>query len=531
MIMDVNRLLSDELSYELSIRGCVQGKTVDEKRSLLRQALQQEKCGGEFDANISFDVVAELNICAAKLEEIGGYLEEFSNGNAENEYKKIKTRLTHLQNRLKRLTPVSNVDKLKKTNLTDFCEGLFEALEGAYAISKLVKPQERSILDDPVPLLPEVVNTQSSANAIPRHDSQSLISFGDELDNAKPAQVHPVNPTYQEARPSLVQFNLPSNTLPPQSASFMQSTGLAARQELPRDLSTVQLLPTLAESRPNSNSEYYYRTADSFRKWNIYFDGNSSVTLFLEDLEEKAEARKVSKSVLFLSVSEFLKGDALLWYRARRNLFRNWDDFKSNLREAFLPPDYEINLMDEIRRRTQGQEEKLVIFVSRMQAMFNKLSTKPSEMDQVNLIRRNLLPSLHTGLALQNIQTVDELLSYGRTVEESQWRARQFVPPPTNFRYLQEPELAYRRPTSTSLHQKTSSIQSAHVSAALLEPSGGQLNKNYICWKCKQPGHFRAHCPQSSKRTCFKCRTTGYTTETCPKCSGNATANHCPANQ
>lgn len=60
----------------------------------------------------------------------------------------------------------------------------------------------------------------------------------------------------------------------------------------------------------------------NFTKWNLCFDGIGSVVLFLEDLEEMCESRGVSESRLFQSISEFLRDDALLWYRPRRANFR-----------------------------------------------------------------------------------------------------------------------------------------------------------------------------------------------------------------
>lgn len=43
--MEVNRLQSDELSYELSVHGYTTGRTVDEKRHLPSRTVAQGEAG------------------------------------------------------------------------------------------------------------------------------------------------------------------------------------------------------------------------------------------------------------------------------------------------------------------------------------------------------------------------------------------------------------------------------------------------------------------------------------------------------
>lgn len=78
-----------------------------------------------------------------------------------------------------------------------------------------------------------------------------------------------------------------------------------------------------------------------------------------------------------------------------------------------------MNLLDEIKKRTQGQDEKLVQYISSMQSLFRKLSVAPLESEQVRIMRCNLIPYLNLGLALKNITTIEDLLCYGRNVEDA----------------------------------------------------------------------------------------------------------------
>lgn len=529
---------SDELSYELMTRGFESGGTVSEKRTLLRQALQMEINGSLNCPPYSLNPVQELEVCSVKLQELHGSIEEFDVNNLDNDYVRIKSRLLHVQRRLHRVLPSNNALVLKKNNLLLFCDGLFEALEDALNIARLGQPQaaHTSILDEPNLLVPQVVN-RSSIQA----DSTAIGNLIDLVDNPAEAQslrTQPSNPVDQIAR-RLSGLHFPGSA----GLSGSQSCAQTRRVSFPSSSLYSDNRPMIqsvhtetahnnwgSASIPSVDRNMYqpdnaFRTSDPIWKWNLSFDGQGSVVSFLENLEEKAEARHTPRSQLFQAASEFLKGDALLWYRPRKSTFYDWDDFKMKLREAFTPFDYEANLLDDIRKRTQGPDEKLVLFVSKMQGMFRKLARPPSEEEQVHLIRRNLLPYIHTALALQKVSTVDELLKIGRVVEESHWRAKQYCPPSSGST-MQEPSLEYRqvripKPQTHRTHfVHASGIQDP--AQQNIHPATGNQNQRQglvCCWGCKKPGHILSACPDIS---CFRCGLKGYTIRTCPTCSKNA---------
>lgn len=615
--MEVNRLLSDELTYELLIRGHEPSSTVAEKRALLRQALTEEQSGLVRSSLITLNPADELRICSVKLEEMLGGIQEFDKSNADNEYRRIKTRLVHVEERLSRVGPDNEASRIKHKSLLEFCRGLFEALEDALKIVRLSEPiHGLSILDTPNLLLPEATRVENPTTGEP--PVEGLIEFGDQVSQSNPTKdVQGVGPPSSKTRHESSQANLSEgqnvratelarkfqefsiterlrteanqlhkeanqpgvSSAPDRRSSMIHDNRHQNNQfrtphvyfpnvlNIPSDVAeaddsrmpraawshlepiTVQplehvangnnseLVNPLARGEAHWASSPYQKTKygpgfgggySSIYKWNVSFDGSGSVTSFLEDIEELAEARGVSRAGLFQGASEFFKGDALLWYRARKGCFFSWEDLKSRLRNAFLPPDYEYNLMDEIRKRTQGQDEKLVLYVTRMQGLFSKLISKPSEREQVNLMRRNLLPYLHTALALHDLHTVDDLLKIGRVIEESHWRARQYCPPPTDLKGIQEPTLAYRRTANR--------LKSSHVNVIVEDPASdvnaighsgtNSSDKNLTCWNCKQVGHRRTACPRPAKILCFRCGLEGYTVKNCPSCSGKAEAGH-----
>lgn len=613
--MDAHRLLSDELTHELLIRGSEVGSTVAEKRSLLRQELQRERTAQEVQyAQVYFEPGQELNTCATKLEELHGSIQDFDKDHAESERKRIRSRLLHVLGRLKRVTPEKHEHELRKTNLTTFCEGLLEALEDAYSIAILsdirvedgpeVAAASRSLLDEPNLLLPEIAGPTAVACGprvevlvdVPMASAPSPLSGGLSqppgcgegaaqrslgCNGAPGSPGLPLRRDLRQPAAELCAVQRPmgdsralalaerlsrmgtmlsrtrvSDRLHERRVSFPESEvpeGLNSSFRGFHDGSRIAQVESVNPSRVGESQRPFSTPYagvtrhgaspghDQFRgyylplaRWNITFDGNSSVTSFLEDLEDLADSRGMPKTLLFQSISECLKGDALLWFRPRKHLFADWDDFKAKIRQAFLPPDYEANLMEDIRRRTQGPEERLVNYVSRMQSLFGKLSNPPPEREQLHMIRRNLLPYIHTSLALLEIDTIDHLLRVGQVVEESHWRARQYCPPPSNPRGIQEPELACRRPVSG---QRPVGVKAIHVDEVgqdparhsdvdAVHPAREATSNPRRCYNCGTPGHMRAACPQPRKVVCYRCGSAGYIASNCPNCSGNLAARH-----
>ncbi|XP_074027277.1 uncharacterized protein [Leptinotarsa decemlineata] len=174
-------------------------------------------------------------------------------------------------------------------------------------------------------------------------------------------------------------------------------------------------------------------------RWRIHFDGESSVTNFLEKIEELRLSRGVTKQQLLRSAPELFTKDALFWFRTQN--FKSWDNLVEKLKKDFLPYDYEFDLWEEIRKRTQGSKERVMTFVVAMENLFNKLGpNKPSEEVRVKTIRRNLLPYIQSQLALEAIDSVSDLVRLSRTVEETAIRTQKFCPPPTNYKQMLEPQ-------------------------------------------------------------------------------------------
>lgn len=106
-------------------------------------------------------------------------------------------------------------------------------------------------------------------------------------------------------------------------------------------------------------------------------------------------------------------------------------------------------------------------------------------------------------------------------MEDAQWRSQQYCPPPTNPKFLQEPSVAYRKPSNYKVSVKavetSESQQNEQPVDAVVNRSDGKIK----CWNCNEQGHRYNDCLQLLSVHCFRCKKPEFTSRTCPNCSGN----------
>lgn len=561
--MDVNRLLSDELSYELRARNLPSEGTVANKRMMLRNALHMERSGSlPSYLPVNLDIESEIEICGRKLLDLARDIENFDEANRDNEFRRIYSRLVHVTTRLKRL-PV-NVEDVHRAMIAElYTRGfsLMEQLNEVYSRLNevenlqpqkageasshpaLVHQEQRTILDSPNdpsssvidelnPLLPQVnpclYNSQQPEIQASGNFVEDLIDLG-------------------QSAPRKVSFGIQTSSILPREDNSFQRSAVEPRNTRHAHNSTFgaqsfqfkaphQSSPHSVISKSNSApttisapSVVYVENPHHFvnvSSWNIHFNGESgSLFEFLTRVEEFRLSRGVSKDRLFKAAPELLRGTALNWFRSMN--ITSWDELVDKLKSSFLPFDYEYALNEEIRQRSQGPQEKVIVYISSMQNLLNRLSNKPDEPMRVALIRRNLLPYLQNALALQSVRTVEELTRLCRTIEETSLRAQQYTPPKTNHRYLLEPQLAYRTNDAATRVGAVNMIPAMTESKSVQmeskpEQSGRTQRKVTTCWNCDTPGHRFGDCKMPRQKFCYKCGHKGTIARECSKCQGNA---------
>nr|CAI5832339.1 unnamed protein product [Callosobruchus analis]CAI5851917.1 unnamed protein product [Callosobruchus analis] len=596
-MMEVNRLLSDELTYELEVRNLPIGSTVNEKRMLLRDVFRKERLKlAEPPNKCSKLAEFELPICEGKLEDLRQSIASFDHDNRENEFRRIYTRLTHVSGRLSRLAcsseQASQKHSLYHSATQLICElnrVYLESSEFDVATSGDNVPRdchtdnegsllETSLIDAPIELLPEVLShpnqnrsgDQVSGTLYSRFENLGISSCRDSQartrsdplprlatdQSSAPIQAPSSSPGDHVAPTSLPGASVKQSNVPVVSATNPPVAHTSARGnsfENPVGLQDLKGQQTAEQSYfpylPYRESMYQGHGCRSSHveigKWNVRFDGRGSVTEFLERIEELRVSRGVTKERLLQSAVELFTHEALLWFRTTH--FTSWDDLCVQLRHTFQPYDYEYELWDEIRRRTQGSQERVVTYAIVMENLFRKLSSPVSESTKVNMIRRNLLPYIHTQLALHQVTSVSQLTALARAIEEAHLRAQKYQPPPTNARGLMEPELRYKKHDTRDFQvnalnvgvpndpkPNTQAHGSRFDSTGVKEPmppissSERSFERGFeatasnlaTCWNCGGTDHKFRKCRQPRRELfCFKCGRHNVSSSTCPRCS------------
>lgn len=231
------------------------------------------------------------------------------------------------------------------------------------------------------------------------------------------------------------------------------------------------------------NTNYIHR-------WNLSFDGNSNVLVsFLERVEKLCQARGVTQEQLFTSALDLFKGKALIWFRSIKEQVASWEEIVRLLKHNFLPYDYDM-LLDEIKARTQGKDEKVAIYIAVLENMFSRLSIPPREELKLRIISKNLQPAFSERLLFLNIKTITDLKNACRLIEQNHRHTNKFKQPSVSTSELIEPELTYI-PNPRPRNYK----QMAEVVTTTTRK----------CWNCSKPGHGYLQCQQPRTIFCFGC--------------------------
>ncbi|XP_048001460.1 uncharacterized protein LOC125238229 [Leguminivora glycinivorella] len=132
--MDPNYLLKDELEYELECRGVSIQSTVPVLRKILKELMQVEQTegasrGGGAPAREVLDASSELDKCVTKLSVLGSYISEIVGKPDRTLFRRLVSRLYHVQGRLMSIVKVTEAEGNRKEKLQQRCQVLLEKLE------------------------------------------------------------------------------------------------------------------------------------------------------------------------------------------------------------------------------------------------------------------------------------------------------------------------------------------------------------------------------------------------------------------
>ncbi|XP_028156956.1 uncharacterized protein LOC114350381 [Ostrinia furnacalis] len=273
----------------------------------------------------------------------------------------------------------------------------------------------------------------------------------------------------------------------------------------------------------------------------LKFSGKTCVHSFIQKTEEFVQSRGISFEKILSLAYEIFTDDALHWYRYNKDRVGTWQELC----------DYDYRLAAEIRSRTQGEKENIIIYTSIMHGLFSRLSKPFSDEEKLEVILHNIRPCYANTLAASpEIKSIDDLVSICRNFENIQSRFSSFQEPPRASSNTLAPEFAYKhsttftnnnyknqqnKPYSNYKSNNNTNYKNTTVAAIQSENNSEPDDINNVnvitpnpsqgfCRRCRINGHTLKTCRKDRYIVCFGCGKKDFKYPNCPDCnpkSGN----------
>lgn len=291
----------------------------------------------------------------------------------------------------------------------------------------------------------------------------------------------------------------------------------------------------------------------------LKYDGKSCIRAFIQKLEEFRLAKSFSEQKMLLSATDLFTGDALHWYRATKSKITGWESLITALYADFDLVDYDYRMISEIRSRSQGVGENVVVYFAIMEGMFCRLIKPMCEEDKMEILLHNIRPCFATMIAASNVKSVDELKQTCRNFEKVKSRSDNFKEPPSVGSDTLAPEFGFtevrketRRNLNTFQSNRNPSFQQANNSSQdSRNPSFQQADSSFqparyfqpplrnprtpgpgvapisqvYCYRCRVSTHSMRDCQAERTIFCFRCGKKDVRRPDCPNCSAPAAKN------
>lgn len=320
----------------------------------------------------------------------------------------------------------------------------------------------------------------------------------------------------------------------------MEQTMHNTREEFRRELSTIRdsisqignasnggsqghpinQLQNVYSNAPNYNlnrsPEVNTAVSDShikLEKWKISYDGTGSVSDFLFKVETLSSRSRCSNEHLLSNFHVLLAGKAEQWYWLfmKQNRDITYPIIKYALTKEFGFLESEHDILLKISLRKQQHKESYDDLHTILISMNSRMRSPLPDSALIDIIKRNLQPSLRFLLFSSESKTLNEFRDIARKAERILRDNKSIVPNVSPMRNVSELD---------SMSSELDDFSSDDPQLEALQISKGNNKYDYSnikCWNCLSNGHSYIYCDKDiNERFCFKCGKKGFLTPSCP---------------
>lgn len=210
----------------------------------------------------------------------------------------------------------------------------------------------------------------------------------------------------------------------------VEGTGAQSNRAIPKRIRQARVNGTEIDTR----EEKTWRSADrvatsrgaqeaynSLRRLDLKFTGapNEDPHEFLELVREAREVIFVTDSDLLKCMPLLLSGIARLWFREARREINSWNKFETVFREQFESPNYQDALEEEVQARTQGEQERVAIYLAHVNSLMGRLNPPWTTKRKLDRLYKNLLPRFRIALQRTMFNDYKTLLMLASQLERA----------------------------------------------------------------------------------------------------------------
>jgi hypothetical protein len=263
--------------------------------------------------------------------------------------------------------------------------------------------------------------------------------------------------------------------------------------------------------RPNKRA----RCADDPKILPYAGEPKQDLVYWLMNYQQMASSRGWDEKRMKANLASYLTGDATIWCYNRREAMGSdepsadradlswsvltWDQVKEELKDAFLPADYEVLLRERLGQ-SQGNQD-VVSFFHRKMHICRQLRCSPTE--TIRAIRKALRPEYRRYLGSREITRPTELLrdlkNADLSITDDRRASASNEELVRQYERLRQENVALKRQARMGQASAGESTSPGRGSGRKVSGQGRYSTDPKGCFSCGGTGHFKRECPKRKK--------------------------------